>query len=493
MINWLNYIIESCLILGLLLAFYKILLSNEKCVAYNRFYLLLTVVASVVIPFLNLPYFLVGKPTTETLEPFYELPIIVSQITTFPDKVSSGFETMIQYIGIIYLTGVAYFLYIFSLKIVSLITLIRHSKERHIGLKFKIILTQGKHPSFSFGNYIFLNQIGKTPQDIEAIIAHELAHIKQKHTIDVFLIEVYKIIFWFNPLSHYLDKAIRLNHEYLADLSVVREKGKHMYVKTLLNNIYQNTIMGVVHYFGLHSTERRVKMIQKNFKLSAILKPYVSMPFIAILIFAFSCHMQPELIEPTYIGLGKAPKEFENIFDSLQLSHPDRTYFFKRSNHPNFERVKAYDYKQLSIDYVAALREYKESYGLIYSFASNTSLYSDIFSSATYALEETSQIPIPRNGYGNLLRNIDEVANENVKVTEDKTIWVTFVVTATGSICKTNIVDMPYSNLSEKQAKEYGAVINAVNKVSQGQWRAGKIRNTPVDVALEIPVRLYKN
>ncbi len=493
MINWVNYIIESGVLLALLLLFYTVFLSNEKCINYNRFYLLLTVLASAFIPFINLPFAFITQKNNVVLEPIYDLPAVVSQITTFQPAANSGTQQLVHLLLIAYILGVVYFTYAFSLKITGLVRLIRTASISQAGSHFKVVLTHGKHPSFSFYKYIFLNEVGKTTQELEAIIAHEQAHIKQKHSIDILIIELYKIIFWFNPLSYRLDKVVRLNHEYLADHSAVKQQGKHPYIKTLLSQIYQHTVMGVVHYFGLHSTEKRIRMIQQNIQWSSLVKPYISVPFITILFFAFSCHLQPDTILPTTLGIEKAPREFEAIMDSYRKEHPERSYFFKFTANPEFERIKALDYKHFTIDYVACLKGYTNGYGLIYSFAKSEKLSEAIFRTKVYSIEQTTQIPIPWEGYQKLLEKIDSYANNRVKVNEEKTIWVSFVVNATGSIWNTNITGLPYTHMSDQQAKEYGAVINAVNVVSRGQWRSGKIEHTAVNVRIELPVRLYKD
>ena len=52
------------------------------------------------------------------------------------------------------------------------------------------------------------------------LIAHEKAHLDQKHTLDVLFVEILQIVFWFNPLLLFYKRAIKLNHEFLADQAV---------------------------------------------------------------------------------------------------------------------------------------------------------------------------------------------------------------------------------------------------------------------------------
>jgi len=50
-----GYIIESSMSLLILFGFYRFILRNEKLFVFNRIYLIMAVVISLVIPFLSIP------------------------------------------------------------------------------------------------------------------------------------------------------------------------------------------------------------------------------------------------------------------------------------------------------------------------------------------------------------------------------------------------------------------------------------------------------
>jgi bla regulator protein blaR1 len=491
-INWINYIVESSLVLALLLAFYQLILSKEKCLGYNRYYLLLASPASILIPFINFP-FSAFSSTSTMLDPMYEIPAIISQVTTFNEPSSNGIEGFLEFMVFIYVLGIIVVLFSLIKKLFNLLILIKSSKIIRKYTGCKVILTNGSLPSFSFYSYLFLNEVDKSKEEIDAIIMHEVAHISQKHSIDILLIELYKIIFWFNPLSYQLDKAVRLNHEYLADRSVLRSADKRFYIDILLKQIYQNTISSVVHYFGLHSTEQRIKMITSNINWSSIYKPYFSIPFFSFLFFTFSCHFEPVEILPHTLGNEIGQREFQSVLENLRKSIPERRYFFKLTSNIELEEIKAQDYGHYSVDYKAPLKGYNaNSYGMIYSFGKFRDLPKEIFSNHIYQLQEVSDIPTPWDGYEKLLTSIDNFANQQVTVNQDKTIWVKFVITTIGTITFTNITGEDYLNMTDEEATQYGAAISAIN-ATRNQWRVGRINNTVVNVEIELPVRLYKD
>ena len=53
----------------------------------------------------------------------------------------------------------------------------------------------------SFLNYIYVNGDQYLNGEIdEKLLAHEMAHVKQKHSWDIIFIELIHMIFWFNPI-----------------------------------------------------------------------------------------------------------------------------------------------------------------------------------------------------------------------------------------------------------------------------------------------------
>lgn len=491
MISFLNYSIESSILLTALLLFYRLVLSKEKCIQYNRYYLISAGFLSALLPLIDLP-FIPFSSAENMLQPVYEIPAIVGQITTFNEPKDTSFLSLIQFASFIYFIGVVVMLALLIVKLVRIITLIRTSSVFSNEEKYNVILTDGKLPTFSFGHYLFLNQLGKNEGELQAIVKHEEAHIKQKHSIDILLVEFYKILFWFNPFSYQLASAVRLNHEFLADKCALQTTSKRAYIETLIAHVYKSTITPVVHYFGLHSTEKRIKMITESVNLSAFYKPYFSAPFIAILIFTFSCHFQPEEIVPTQLGSKDAPLQFATKFEALKLEHPERNYYFKFTSNPDLENILAKDYAYYQIDYSEAIEGNTGVFGMIYSFDKHRKLPQALFSTQIFKVEEVTELPTPWDGYEDLMAEIDKTANTFVTSERDKTIWVRFVVNTIGEVVHTNIVDADYQRMSNKEAKEYGAVIRAVNATSN-KWRIGKINNTIVNVELELPVRLYKN
>lgn len=143
------------------------------------------------------------------------------------------------------LTYIVYVLYVlislillsrFLINIGKIHRLVLNSKivKRH---NYTVVLTTSRHDPYTFLNKIFVNE--KVYQDglHPSIWRHEQSHVEQRHTLDIILAELVSVFFWFNPINILIKRAIQLNHEYLADQSVVSNREYLQEYAYLLLNI----------------------------------------------------------------------------------------------------------------------------------------------------------------------------------------------------------------------------------------------------------------
>lgn len=222
-----DFIIKSSLSLLTLLVFYHLILEREKMHRFNRFYLLFSLVISLVLPFVT---FEMGESVpVQSVKPIV-LPEI-SSVFILPEKKTS------------YLPMIFWGLY----SLITLVLLVRFVKNvRTMLVKAKankslvyknarLVLLKEKTLPHTFLNVIFINENDYADKKIEEeLFAHELIHVTQKHTLDILWIEFLKVVFWFNPLFSFYKKAIQLNHEFLADQGVVSTYKNVPFYQTLL-------------------------------------------------------------------------------------------------------------------------------------------------------------------------------------------------------------------------------------------------------------------
>ena len=164
----------------------------------------------------------------------------------------------------LYVSGVILFLIRFLRNIYIIIQRTKSSEK--ISFKgYRIVLSNDKTDPCCFFSSIYLNRDDYLNGRIDKeLLDHELEHAKQSHTIDIILIELVKIFYWFNPVHILYDKAIRINHEYLADDGVVSEKSDiKSYAEVLLNFIKGRRNMSLTSGSNHSFTKMRLMMIMK--------------------------------------------------------------------------------------------------------------------------------------------------------------------------------------------------------------------------------------
>ena len=290
-----NYIFQVILFQILFLVVYDFFLSKETFFTKNRWYLLSTPVLSFLIPFIKIPTFQKAVPQ--------EYIVYLPEFVLSPQKViknvinETSFYQSINSISILFWIGVTFFSILFLIKLVKIVHLIKKNEVlKQPG--FTLILIPNQTKAFSFFNYVFLGK-GITEVKRAKIIEHELVHSKQKHSLDLLMFEVLKIMMWFNPMIYFYQKRITLVHEYISDAIVAKQEDKETYMNNLLSNFFQVENISFVNQFYKQTLiKKRIIMMTKNkSKKRNQLKYLVIIPLLASMLFYTSCSPE-EVKEP---------------------------------------------------------------------------------------------------------------------------------------------------------------------------------------------------
>jgi len=243
---------------------YRIFLRKETDFKSIRYYLLLVVIGSLVLPMVNfeLPSNLLnilplGKQTN--LENA-GLNFPVWSLT--PGMPSADASNYIQILIIIYFSAV-FLLCSRMLFQISTLGVCIYKSNKVNKENYTLVFNNQFTETFSFFRWIFVNVHTKNTEGMEVIIAHEAAHCRQRHSIDVILAELTAILFWFNPLVWKMKRAIKLNHEYLADQSVLHSGivPSAEYQMILLNKAAEGNLFSYVSSFGGNMLKNRILML----------------------------------------------------------------------------------------------------------------------------------------------------------------------------------------------------------------------------------------
>jgi beta-lactamase regulating signal transducer with metallopeptidase domain len=280
------YILKSGLLLFILITVYKLFLENEKMHHFNRIYLLGSLIFSLTIP---LQLFSFKTKISNTINHF-ELNEILLQKTSRNSSVISE-NPIISYVIIALYTLVVLVLIIrFFLNLYSFYKKNKNNEQQTINGN-KVILIQKPTVPHSFLNSIFIYEQDFYNNNIAPeLIAHETAHIQQKHTLDILFIETLQILFWFNPIIILYKRAIKLNHEFLADEAVnTKFKSVSQYQNMLLNiasNSRKIALASSINY--LITKKRLIMMTKKESQMRIILKTFGVGFVYSLLLFSFS-------------------------------------------------------------------------------------------------------------------------------------------------------------------------------------------------------------
>jgi hypothetical protein len=261
------YLVYVALITAICFLFYRLLLHRETFFQLNRWFFLCCLIASMALPLLHIPKtwsvrgktpvefkiprqdnielgipylgrgnFAVSDPsrlpnkrTIETANPYRDitsssknLPKLVSATQNHTDILSSIFAFgLLKCLYYLYWIGVAVFAAMLLVHVLILIYQVRSNPIIEDG-PYRIVQTKGDRGPCSFGRYIFINSSLYDDETLQQILLHEKIHVRQIHSLDIILAEMYIIFQWFNPFVWLYRKALENNLEFLTDAAIIR-------------------------------------------------------------------------------------------------------------------------------------------------------------------------------------------------------------------------------------------------------------------------------
>nr|WP_320154128.1 M56 family metallopeptidase [uncultured Draconibacterium sp.] len=293
---------------------YWLFLRNETFHVANRWFLVASLLLAILLPLIPVRYEVLieategAKSGAHTIaDTFKNIPVFKS---TEESTTTFGWQ---QAILLIYLTGAAIFLLRLLTQTVVLIHLmIKHRVSSLQGMR--VVKNEKYGLPFSFFNVVFINPKFHTQDDLPEILAHEKVHIRENHWFDLLFIELLTVIFWFNPFIWMFERAIKQNHEYLADKGVLAQGHTvGRYQALLVNQLMGMQIIGITNNLNFAISTNRLKMMTKK-KTSArrLIRFTWALPALALLLFAFAepqySYTETEIVE-TNLFLPKHNRE----------------------------------------------------------------------------------------------------------------------------------------------------------------------------------------
>ena len=216
---FLTWLAGTLLPLGALWLVWRLALRGERCFGYNRALLLLAPVLATMLPLLprpDLPLWL-SNPAMSAVAAKTGVAVLLPVVQVGAAAGPAIDWSIWTWLGVVYLAGVALGFTRLAWQTGRLWKLAHHL-PREVRPGYVLAYTGGRLPTSSFGQVVFWDETAPlTPAEASAVLAHELAHVQQRHTRDVLWLEAWRVVLWPNPFSHLLLPALRLTHELLAD------------------------------------------------------------------------------------------------------------------------------------------------------------------------------------------------------------------------------------------------------------------------------------
>ena len=252
------YILKSAICLALFYLGYRLLLSCDTFLRFNRFALLSGFGLAALLPLVRVGVEGVS-PLGPALEEWGRIAAPVEPAATASPAVSC------YSIGLaIYLMGVLFFIARFLWGVVSLIRLIRAGRRERLADGSWLVLHRLPLAPFSWLCYIFLAEKDLLSKP-ELILAHEQAHIRMRHTWDLLFTELFLWLQWFNPAAWLLRQELQAVHEFEADAAVLgMGYDSKEYKLLLIEKAVGTSRYTLANSFNHSSLINRITMMQKR-------------------------------------------------------------------------------------------------------------------------------------------------------------------------------------------------------------------------------------
>ncbi|MEZ2445244.1 TonB family protein [Chitinophaga sp. RCC_12] len=251
----LTYLSKVIICSAVLYGYYYIALRNNRFHQWNRYYLVLITLVSLLTPLLQIP--LPGQAAETSTVLSYTTRIVNIRETVIPANpgISSGMVLNILYIVVIALLLTRTLISLFRIK-----NLIRRSQVQEIP-PYRFVKNKDIKAPFSFFRYIFWDQqTSLNSPEGQQIFKHELVHLQEKHSTDKLFMELVTAVCWINPFFHLIKRELALVHEFLADKKAAGEEIAG-YAQTILQMAFQSKQFSITNDFFHPPIKRRILML----------------------------------------------------------------------------------------------------------------------------------------------------------------------------------------------------------------------------------------
>ncbi len=262
--------------------------------------------------------------------------VVVSQsaaISRATQEVSQGVHsaTLLIYIS---LAITAFLLLKMAISVLLLLISTKRQSSSRMG-DYTLVKVNKPMIPFSFFHYVFIPEGVFTDEELEMVLVHERAHIRKRHSLDLLLLELSRLLFWFHPGIWYLCKQIKVQHELEADQQVMSsDVNKRAYQHMLLNMNLQSFNYSLINLFNHSPLKYRIMMMnrkEKQHRIRAIAAMMLIIPIFGLAAIIQSCSHEDNG-RPSNIAV----EESETVPQKTQADYEQDVIFTVVEDPPRF-------------------------------------------------------------------------------------------------------------------------------------------------------------
>lgn len=314
--SFLIYLGRVALAMGAFYITFMILFQKQKHFRFNRIYLLASMAVSYLIPLITIT--ITRKIEAAPVQTFINY--------NFDTNISATVEVQeyfwYHYATAILAVGVLGFISHFLIGSFRALKIIRKSKYMSSLGKGIFLTADDIHP-FSFFNKIVISEKALNHPDIKMILAHEILHVKEWHTLDIVVAEVLFFLQWFNPFAWLLRDAVKNNLEFITDEHVIRHNDRKKYQLAMVSLADKKGVAPFLTALNGSQLKTRIIMMKKKTENKfAIVKQLTVIPLLTLLIIGLSNkEFRAEIVNPeeTEISDENSAKTPKVIIDGEEI------------------------------------------------------------------------------------------------------------------------------------------------------------------------------
>ncbi|MGL6267252.1 MAG: N-acetylmuramoyl-L-alanine amidase, partial [Chitinophagaceae bacterium] len=316
MIAFAYYLLKVIICSGILYGYYLLALRNRIFHHWNRYYLLATILLSLLLPLISIP---IVQEVKQAPNEGVRILEIVTTGDAYVQELNDGpglHITTEQFLVLAYFLISLFFLFVMIRTLIRIRLMIRQHKIQTIE-DFFFVNTSEKGTPFSFLRYIFWHEdIQPESAAGQHILKHEIAHVREKHTHDKLFLNLVLIVYWCNPFFWLIRREMAMIHEFIADKQSVDQQDTAAFAAMILQAAYPRHQFALTNNFFHSPIKRRLKMLIKsqNSRVTYITR-LLALPLLLCVVAAFT--LKPSRInENSSISLPVVEKSWTFIIDA---------------------------------------------------------------------------------------------------------------------------------------------------------------------------------